>query len=450
MFTTVVARDCKNGISKSGKIPWYIKEDLKWFASLTLNHTIIMGRKTYESIGKPLPNRENIIISHVGSSISSQGEKNTKVMTFEECLTYCNTLYTKDKKTIFVIGGGEIYNLFLKHNLISTQYITQLIDDYECDNYYNDIITHYVETFICVVGCATVVKRITVNVEECMHLDVMRNLLTNGIDSNDRTSTGTLSNFGVQLTYSLSNGRFPLMTTRKMFLRGIFEELMLFIRGQTNNQILVNKGINVWTANTTREQLDKHNLSNLPVGDMGHSYGFSFRHFGGKYVDCHTDYTGVGFDQINWLINEIKTNPNSRRLRISLWEPNAMNMAALPPCLEQYQFYVRNNELSCMMTQRSSDFAIASGWNVATGALLTYLIANVCNLQPKTLIWNIGDVHLYKNCIEGINEQITRKPNIYPMLNIINAPSKIEDFTFDNIQLINYQPMQSISFKMSV
>lgn len=444
MFTTIVARDSNCGIGLRGKIPWYISDDLKWFASVTANHTIVMGMKTFKSIGKPLPNRHNIILSRSTEYISG-----ATIMTFDQCLDYCAKQYAIDKKTIFIIGGASIYEMFLISGLVSTQYITQLIDDYKCDVFYKDIVTNYMESLVGVVGPATILKRTTINADEQAHLNLMGKLLACGTDTIDRTSTGTLSLFGERLEFDISSV-FPLMTSRKMFFRGIFTELMLFIRGQTNNQILVDAGVNVWIGNTSRGQLDKNGLSQLPVGDMGHSYGFSLRHFGGKYIDCHTDYTGVGFDQLTWLINEIKTNPNSRRLRLSLWEPNHMHMAALPPCLEQYQFYVRDNMLSCMMTQRSSDFAIASGWNVATGALLTYMIAAVCGLKPHKLIWNIGDVHLYKNCIAGVQEQLKRHPNIYPVLKFKLIPNEICDFTFDDLLLINYHPLDHISFKMSL
>lgn len=443
MFTTVVARDSNCGIGLRGKIPWYISDDLKWFASLTANHTVVMGMTTYKSIGKPLPNRHNIVLSHYNKCLPG-----ISVMTFDQCLMYCAKTYASDKKTVFIIGGASIYNMFLSSGLVAVQYITQLIDDYKCEVFYKDIVTNYTESLVGVVGPATILRRLTINADENTHLDLMRKLLSYGVDTIDRTLTCTLSLFGERLEFDLRV--FPLMTSRKMFFRGIFTELMLFIRGQTNNQILVDAGVNVWVGNTSREQLDKNGLNQLPVGDMGHSYGFSLRHFGGKYIDCHTDYTNVGFDQLTWLINEIKTNPSSRRLRLSLWEPNYMHLAALPPCLEQYQFYVRDGLLSCMMTQRSSDFAIASGWNVATGALLTYMIAAVCGLRPSRLVWNIGDVHLYKNCIEGITEQLKRQPNIYPILKFKQIPSIITDFKFEDLQLINYQPLEPINFKMSL
>jgi len=287
----------------------------------------------------------------------------------------------------------------------------------------------------------------------------MEKILTKGNKRNDRTQVGTYSLFGGELTFDLSNGRFPLMTTRKMFVKGIFEELMLYIRGQTNTKILEEKGVNVWSPNTTRAFLNTRGLSHLPEGDMGHSYGFSMRHFGAQYIDCLTDYTDKGFDQLSWLINEIRTNPFSRRLIISLWEPDRMHQAALPPCLFNYQFYVENpNEddpnsqltLSCKMTQRSSDIAVAGGWNIVTGALFTIMLASVCKLKPKTLIWSLGDVHIYNNLKEQVQTQIKREPYLYPIINLINPPEKIEDFALENFEILGYQSYVPIKLTMNV
>ena len=185
---------------------------------------------------------------------------------------------------------------------------------------------------------------------------------------------------------------------------------------------------------------------------MGHSYGFSFRHFGGEYKNCKADYTNVGYDQLTELIKEINTNPYSRRLRISLWEPNNIHKAALPPCLEQYQFYIRDKKISCMMTQRSSDVGIAGGWNVATGALLTILLAHVCKLSPDNLIWNIGDCHVYNNIVNQLKEQISRQPYLYPKLYLRDSENitNIEDFQFENMDLVGYQYHPSIKFELSV
>jgi thymidylate synthase len=233
-----------------------------------------------------------------------------------------------------------------------------------------------------------------------------------------------------------------------MFLRGIFEELMLYIRGQTNSKILEDKGITVWKGNTSRNFLDSCGLT-LPEGDMGASYGFLFRHFGAEYKTCLDDYTNKGFDQLYYAIDKLKNNPSDRRIIISLWDPNNLNKCPLPPCLYNYQFYVADNKLYCMMTQRSSDYAVAGGWNIATGSLLTYLIASVCGLEPYKLLWNIGDTHIYNNLVDQIKEQVNRRPYLFPKI-IINKKQKIEDYEYSDIKLLCYNYHEPIQMNMNV
>ena len=269
-------------------------------------------------------------------------------------------------------------------------------------------------------------------------------------EKNDRTNIGTISSFGHTLYISLMDNIFPLMTTRNIWLKGLFEELMLYLRGQTNSKILELKGVNVWKGNTTREFLDKRGLNHLPEGDMGSSYGFLMRHYGAKYINCETDYKGQGFDQLEWLINEIKTNPDSRRLIINLWDPSQIHNMALPPCLYQYQFYIHNNTISCMATQRSSDIMTALGWNIAQISLLTILIGKVCNLSPKYIMWNAGDAHIYKNLIQQAKKQIERKPYLFPKLYIKNIKNNITDYEYDDLELINYTPHPKIDVIMNV
>lgn len=446
MFSTVVAIDCKNGIAKNNTIPWYFSEDLKFFRQLTENNVVIMGRKTYESIGNPLSKRTNIVIS---SKEANETKNSLGVIYFNDmwnCVEYCYKTYT-DKK-IFIIGGSFIYKWFLENKLISIEYVTHLTDDYSCNLYYpSTLVGHKKLLYTCDNYCRYEI--IHNNTEENEFLLLGMNILTNGIDKTDRTGVGTLSLFGQRLEFNLSNNSFPLLTTRKMFLRGIFEELMLYIRGQTDSTILDAKGIKVWNGNTSREFLDSKGLHNLPVGDMGPSYGFLFRHFGAEYKTCKDDYSNKGIDQLYNLINNIINNPNDRRLRISLWDPVNINNCPLPPCLEQYQFYVENGKLSCMMTQRSSDFVVAGGWNIATGALLTYLIASVTNLNPYRLIWNIGDVHVYKNVKSQLEKQVYRNPYLFPKI-LINKKQKIEEFEFSDINLLCYHYHDPIQMTMNV
>lgn len=443
MFSLIVATDNNYGIGKNNKIPWINKEDMAYFRAKTLNNVVIMGRKTYESIGKPLSNRINIVISKTLKT------NNNDLLIFSdiwECVKECYKNFSELE--CFVIGGEEIYSAFLKYRLIKTIYWNKIKKNYDCDKFlrirdkkYYDIKGDFFESQFDVINCITEAHVLQyANNEEKKMLGLMREILEVGETRDERTGTGAKSLFGKQFEFCLRDHKFPLMTSKKLSLRFIFEELMFYLRGQTDNTVLEKKNIYVWTPNTSRKFLDGRGLNDLPVGDMGHSYGFSFRHFGAQYVDCNTDYTGKGFDQIKYLIKEMKENPTSRRLRISLWEPNHMHKAALPPCLEQYQFYVSNDGyLDCMMTQRSSDFFTAGGWNVATGALLTYLLAHFCDLKPNRLVWNIGDIHIYNNLVEQVETQLSRVCHNYPFLFINGDPKKIEDFQYENLELVGYK-----------
>ena len=454
MIVLIVARNKINGIGCLGGIPWRNQYDVEWFKKNTINHVVIMGNITYKSIGKPLSDRINIVITND----CDKKHNNENLFYFTDII---NAIIFAEKtyptKIIFVIGGASIYDYFKQNRLIDKELITEIDNDVACDRYYlsdnlNDNLSdNNNKVLLTKLQDGTSIYQIThVNHEEMKFLELMKEILHKGYDSDDRTNIGTKSLFGRQLTFNLRHGTFPLLTTRKMFFKGIFEELMFYLRGDTNALHLAEKGVKVWLPNTTREELDKRQLHNMPVGDMGHSYGFSFRHFGGEYKTCMHDYNDYnGFDQLTWLINEIKTNPNSRRLIISLWEPNMMHKTVLPPCLYQYQFYVRDGYLSCMMTQRSSDYFTAGGWNVATGALLTYLISIICNLKPDQLIWNIGDVHLYKNLIEQANMQITRTPFLWPKI-IIKKKTNITDFTYDDVKIYKYQYHPAINGCMNV
>jgi len=430
---SVVAVDESGGIARAGKIPWFCAEDLQHFKNLTTGHIVVMGRKTFTRV---LPNRLNCIITKSDSYNTPDS-----VLTFDDplkCVLYCAEKYPD--KTMFVIGGAEIYKWFVLNNLLHEEYITGIPGDYKCDQFYTFSSGDAKERLICL---DTVnIKHITHhNQEERAVLNLMDRVLRSGVHKSDRTMTGTVSLFGHQLRFSLKNNKFPLMTSRRMFLRGIFEELMLFCRGQTDSKILEKRGVAVWQPNTTRAFLDSRGLQHYREGDMGHTYGFSMRHFGASYRGCGADYDQCGYDQLSELVNEIKTNPDSRRLMISLWEPNKIKEASLPPCLYNYQFYVADGELSCMMTQRSSDLFTAAGWNTATGALFTILLAHITGLKPSELIWNIGDAHVYSNLLEQQLEQLQREPYHYPYLVLVNSENVTDicDFQYENLKLIGYE-----------
>lgn len=461
MFQAVVAVDSQNGIAagnhQRNSIPWKHHADMKHFRNLTANGVVIMGGKTYRSIGKSLPNRINCIISHRTICPRDQNENSTFLVFRDpwQCVRWCNRYYKN--KNVFVIGGSEIYKWFYDNDLLAAEYVTRLEADYKCVKFYPNTDAKMGEAKQLAVFDETgnlprsvIYLRKHYNKAEENMLAVATDILMNGDISNDRTGVGTKSLFGRQLRFDLTNNNFPLMTTRPVPLRLVFEELMWNLRGQTDAKILSSKRVKIWEPNTTREFLDNRGLNHLPVGDIGHSYGFSMRHYGADYKDCTVDYKDQGYDQLRHLVVGLRNKPYSRRHMISLWEPNKQNQAALPPCLYNYQFYVRDGYLSCMMSQRSSDYAVAGGWNVAYGALFTYLLANQCRLKPRELIWNLGDVHIYNNCSGGMDEQVIRKPTNYPKLFIRNAPTRLTLFEFVNLELINYHPSDKIAFPMNV
>jgi thymidylate synthase len=461
MFSLIVACNENNGIGKDNKIPWDCKDDRKFFAETTKNSTLLVGKNTWRSMGK-LPNRECCVISSElyalsttagnasgatlstsGATLSTSGA--TVYATCEDFIIDYSKKYS-DKSSIFyrkhcfIAGGPSIYKWFTDNNLISTYYITKIADASECDVYY----TYDLKCSPCEViplHNATVNIYRTKNSEENAFLALMKKCIEQPLRP-DRTLTGCYSLFGANLSFDCSKS-FPLLTTRRMFLRGVFEELMFMMRGETNSAILESAGVNAWKLNSTREFLDKCNLQHLPVGDIGPSYGFCMRYYGANYIDCYTNYTGQGFDQLYWVINEIKKNPTSRRLIINLYDPTKLTAAPLPPCLFCYQFYVSDGILNLQMTQRSSDIMIAGGWNIATGALLLNIMALECDLAVGRLLWNIGDVHVYANIYNECNLQLTRDPRVFPKLYINKRD--ILKYMWSDITLVNYVPHAHIA-----
>lgn len=289
------------------------------------------------------------------------------------------------------------------------------------------------------------------NREEQQYLDLVRAILARGAKRHDRTGTGTLSLFGAQMRFGLQNNTFPLLTTKKVFWRGIAEELLWIISGSTDATKLQQKNIHFWNGNSSREFLDRLGFATRKVGDLGPVYGFQWRHFGATYVSKDTDYTGQGIDQLAQCIHTIKTNPSDRRMVMTAWNPCDIHNMALAPCHMFCQFYVANNELSCQMYQRSADMGLGVPFNIASYALLTRLVAQVCGLLPGELVYTIGDAHVYLTHVDALQEQIDRVPVPFPTLAI--NPSKTTDidaFEFADFDLQAYHPFAPIHMPMAV
>uniref|UniRef100_A0A8C6F1T2 Thymidylate synthase n=1 Tax=Monodon monoceros TaxID=40151 RepID=A0A8C6F1T2_MONMO len=250
---------------------------------------------------------------------------------------------------------------------------------------------------------------------ELQYLGQIEHILRCGFRKDDRTGTGTLSVFGMQARYSLRD-EFPLLTTKRVFWKGVLEELLWFIKGSTNAKELSSKGVKIWDANGSRDFLDSLGFSTRAEGDLGPVYGFQWRHFGAEYKEMDSD----------------------------------LPLMALPPCHALCQFYVVNGELSCQLYQRSGDMGLGVPFNIASYALLTYMIAHITGLKPGDFVHTLGDAHIYLNHIEPLKIQLQREPRAFPKLKILRKVEKIDDFKAEDFQIEGYNPHPTIKMEMAV
>ena len=261
------------------------------------------------------------------------------------------------------------------------------------------------------------------------YLDLLRYTLDHGVRKNDRTGTGTLSVFGCQMRFDLSEG-FPLVTTKKLHLRSIIHELLWFLRGDTNIEYLNSHGVTIWD-----DWADDH-------GDLGPIYGRQWRSW--------PTPDGTHIDQISRVLDEIKTNPDSRRLIVTAWNVADLEAMRLQPCHVLFQFYVADGKLSCQLYQRSADLFLGVPFNIASYALLTMMIAQVTDLGIGDFVHTFGDAHLYSNHLEQAEEQLTRQPRALPTMRINPQVTSIFDFTYDDFELLNYDPHPHIPAPVAV
>ena len=258
------------------------------------------------------------------------------------------------------------------------------------------------------------------------YLDMLRYVLENGVDKMDRTGVGTRSVFGQQMRFDLSRG-FPLMTTKKMHLKSIIHELLWFIKGDTNVKYLQDNGVRIWN-----EWADEN-------GDLGPIYGSQWR-----------DWNGEGIDQLAQVVDKLKNNPNDRRMIVSAWNVSKISEMRLPPCHVMFQFYVANGKLSCMLYQRSCDMFLGVPFNIASYALLTMMLAQVCNLEPGEFVHTLGDTHIYHNHFEQVKEQLRREPLPLPTMRLNPQVKDINDFKYEDFTLENYECYGAIKAQVAV
>lgn len=261
------------------------------------------------------------------------------------------------------------------------------------------------------------------------YLDLVRHVLDNGTRKSDRTGTGTLSVFGHQMRFDLSHG-FPLLTTKKLHVKSIIHELLWFLRGETNVRYLKENGVSIW---------DEWADSN---GELGPIYGYQWRSWptpDGRHVD-----------QIQHVVQQIRQNPDSRRLLVSAWNVGEIDKMALPPCHVMFQFYVAEGKLSCQLYQRSADIFLGVPFNLASYALLTLMVAQVTGLKPGEFVHTLGDTHLYLNHLEQAQLQLTREPRALPQLRLNPERTSIDAFVYDDFELMNYDPHPAIKAPVAV
>ena len=277
------------------------------------------------------------------------------------------------------------------------------------------------------------------------YLDLLRHVLEQGISRGDRTGTGTRSVFGYQMRVDLRDG-FPLLTTKKVHLKSILHELLWFIRGQTHVSHLQEAGVSIWDEWATAEQTARFGRSE---GDLGPVYGHQWRNFGATRREDGS-YDRDGFDQLNYVLEQVRTNPDSRRLIISGWNPSEAEQVALPPCHTLFQFYVQSGRLSCQLYQRSAHVFLGVPFNIASYALLTMMVAHVSDLDPGEFIHTFGDVHLYNNHVDQARLQLSREPRPLPKMILDPSVKNLFDFRYEHFTLEGYDPHPRIKAPVAV
>jgi len=324
--------------------------------------------------------------------------------------------------------------------------------------------------------------------EEIQYLKMLADVMADGVDKKDRTGVGTKSVFGGQMRFTLRD-HFPVLTTKRVFWKGVVEELLWFIRGGTDSKDLEEKGVYIWRDNTTKEFLASRGLQ-YPEGEIGPGYGYQWRYFNADYeamrmVSCppmegfngpvYRDYRegerleegeeivdviskapnmfNKGVDQLQYIVDLIKREPDSRRMTLSAWNPCQIDQMALPPCHLLSQFYVANGEISCQLYQRSCDLFLGVPFNISSYSLLTCMLAKMTGLKPGEFVWTGGDVHIYNNHKDAVLEQLGRKPYPFPTLSInkdLNRLKDIEDSQLEDYELVGYQCHPTIKAPMAI
>lgn len=507
----IVAYDYETkGIGKDGQIPWHNKEDLKFFKKVTIgngNNAVVMGRKTYDSIGKPLPERLNIVLSKSTNNIDGCLVADT----LEKAIDIA-----KENKIdeLFIIGGGSVYKYALEHDLVDIAYINKIYNEQPLsyDTYFDmSYFTIYANKWKPAdflskkfnMKYLTVYYRTnTLNNNDYNYLKLINDILTTGKTKHTRAGE-TLSLFPTTLNFDLREG-LPILTTKKIYSKACIYELLWFLKGGDNIKFLLENNVHIWDDDAYRyylelskyndRQLSKEDFLNAVLEEKTYAFktnnerilkGYKAGDLGPVYGKQWTDWNGI--NQIDDLIYKLKNNPDDRRLMISAWNVGELKNMALPPCHYLSQWYVTNmsnveriNEynkqynkelevnddniqyldsinfptqyLSCMWQQRSVDVCLGLPFDILSYSIFLSLVAQICNMIPYKLIANLGDTHIYKNQISNAIIQLKRNPYKYKPAKLeLNKDIKnIYDFTYDDIKIKDYESYSPIKYILSV
>jgi dihydrofolate reductase/thymidylate synthase len=512
-FNLIVCVDNNFGIAKNGDIPWKIKEDSDYFKDLIKtkvdgkSNVIVSGRKTFEKMGV-IKDAHNIVFT--STQINNEG-----IYIVKSSDEFIDQLKKLEYGRIFICGGVSIYDEFLKFiekdgstvnlylNFINGSFETNTILSQPLINYCKQMLVYQnpqAENFIKQMLESSInlseyeltkksshIKMLvqnlndqkfyeflrfnpvklkkdtyeylpTLNKDESTYINVMKDLLINGIPTKGRNGV-TFSKFGKTLEFNLQEG-FPLLTTKKMFFKGVCEELLFFIKGDTNAKHLSDRGVKIWDKNTSREFLDSLGYKDREEGDMGPMYGYQWKHFNAEYNGINENYDGKGFDQLSYVINELKSNPHSRRIIMTTYNPAQASQGVLFPCHGisiQFNTVQLNNTfiVNLSQNQRSADYFLGVPFNIASYALLLEMIchclndgANEFTYIPGKIILFLGDYHIYESHRDQCIKQIKRYPFDFPKIKLNSNKRKLEDFEFSDFELINYNSYPAIQADM--
>ena len=446
----IMAVDKCWGLGKYNVIPWNCQQDLSLFKKKTMGNILIMGRKTVENLPK-LPNRTIYALSSSKLPICSLNQT-IQFQSVVPSIEYALENKKSDQK-VFIAGGGQIYDDILDNNryIIDTLHLSKLKSGYDCDIFLKhrnilrewcmvnhtkyDMFDHYELKYL--------------KYSEHQYLDLLKKLVFQGMKRLGRNGY-TKSLFGENMKFDLREG-FPLLTTKKMFFRGIVEELLFFIRGQTDSKILEAKKVNIWKGNTSREFLDSIGKPERREGIMGPLYGAQWRHFNGVYNE-KTGKTSQGIDQLENIVYDLKFDPYSRRIIMTDFNPCQVKDGVLFPCHSIIiQFFVENGYIDMLAYSRSVDMFHGAPFNIASYALFLTLMAKITNLTPRYLNLSLGDIHIYEEHFEMVNKQLQNIPYVFPTLKLrkdIFSLEDVENLEYKDFILENYKSHSSLKAPM--